>query len=83
MQVFHLLEKLDALSLSDLEQSTDVEKHAVHMRFISKHTFNARINSPSPFNFLHSRFKSTVFFPTEEAPSFSQKKWAIVSTMAF
>ena len=62
------------LHLSDLEQSTDVEKHAVHTRFISKHTFNARINSPNPFNFLHSRFKCTVFFQTEETPTFSWKK---------
>ena len=62
------------LPLSDLEQVTDVEKRVVFMRFIFKHAFNARINSPSPFNFLQSRFKSTVFSLTEEAPTFSQGK---------
>ena len=62
------------LPLSDLEQSTDVEKHAVHTCFVSKHAFNAHINSPSPFNFVHSRFKSTLFFSTEEAPTFSREK---------
>ena len=62
------------LPLSDLEQPTDVEKHAVHMHFVSKHAFNAHINSLSPFNFLHSRFKSTVFFPTKEALTFRQGK---------
>ena len=71
------------LSLNDLEQPTDVEKHAVHMRFVSKHTFNARINPPSPFYFLHLKFKSTVFSQTEEAPTFSREKRGIVSTMAF
>ena len=62
------------LPLSDLEPSTDVEKHAVHTCFKSKHTFNARINSPSPFNFLHLRFQNTIFFPTEEVPTFSREK---------
>ena len=62
------------LPLNDLEPSIDVEKHVVHTCFISKHTFNARINSPSPFNFLHSRFKSTIFFPTEDVPTFSREK---------
>ena len=62
------------LPLSDLEPSTNVEKHAAHTCFISKHTFNARINSLIPFNFLHSRFKNTVFFPTEEVPTFSWEK---------
>ena len=74
MRVLHLQEELSTLSLGDLEQSTDVEKDAVHTCFISKHTFNACINSPSTFNFLYSRFKSTIFFPTEEAPTFSRKK---------
>ena len=55
----------------------------VHTCFISKHTFNARINSPSPFNFLHSSFKSTIFFPTEEVPTFSWEKGGIVGTMDF
>ena len=62
------------LSLNDLEQPTDVDKHAVHKRFASKHAFNARINPPSPFYFLHSKFKSTVFSPTEGAPTFSREK---------
>ena len=62
------------LPLGDLEPSTNVKKHAVHTFFISKHTFNTRINSPSPFNFLQSRFKNTVFFPTEEVPTFSREK---------
>ena len=44
------------------------------MCFISKHTFNACINSPSPFNFLYSRFKNIVFFPTREVPIFSREK---------
>ena len=66
--------ELAALPLSDLKPSNDIEKHAVHKYCISKHTFNARINSPSPFNFLHSRFKNTVFFPTEEVPTFSREK---------
>ena len=62
------------LPLSDLKQSIDVEKHVVHTRFVSKHVFNAHINTPSPFNFLHSMFKSTVFFSTEEAPTFNREK---------
>ena len=74
MRVLHRQEELVVLPLSDLEPSTDVEKHAVHTCFISKHTFNARINSPSPFNFLHSRFKNTIFFPTIEGPTFSREK---------
>ena len=63
------------LPFNDLEPSTDVKKHAVHTCFISKHMFNARINSPSPFNFFHSRFKNTIFFPTEEVSTFSREKW--------
>ena len=74
MGVLHKQKELIGLPLSDLEPSTDVEKHVVHTCFISKHTLNAHINSPSPFNFLHSRFKSTIFFPTEEVPTFSQAK---------
>ena len=74
LRVLHSQEELATLPLNDLEQSTDVKKHAVHMRFISKHTFNARINSPSPFNSLHTRFKSTVFFPIEEVLTFSREK---------
>ena len=62
------------LPLSDLEQSTGVGKRAVHTRFISKHAFNGRINSPNPFSFLHSRSKSTVFFPTEEVSTLSWEK---------
>ena len=62
------------LPLSDLEQSTGVRKCAVHKRFISKHAFNGRINSPSPFSFFHSRSKSIVFFPTEEVSTFSREK---------
>ena len=72
--VLHRQKEHIALHLSDLEPSIDVEKHVVHTCFISKHTFNARINSPSPFNFLHSRFKSIIFFPTEEVPTFSREK---------
>ena len=62
------------LLLSDLEQPVDVEKRAVPTRFVSKYAFNVPINSSSPFNFLHSRFKSTIFSPTKEAPTFSQGK---------
>ena len=62
------------LPLSDLEPSIDVEKSVVPTRFVSKHAFNACINSLSPFNFLHSRFKSTVFSPKEEAQTFSRGK---------
>ena len=62
------------LPLSDLEQSTGVGKRAIHTRFISKHAFNGRINSPNPFSFLHLRSESTVFFPTEEVSTFSQEK---------
>ena len=62
------------LLLNYLKQPTDVEKHAVHTRFVSKLAFNARINSPSPFYFLYSTFKSTVFSPTEEASTFNREK---------
>ena len=55
------------LPLSDLKQLTGVGKSAIH-------TFNGRINSLGPFSFLHSRSKSTVFFPTEEVSTFSQEK---------
>ena len=59
---------------SDLEQLTGVGKRAVHTCFISKHVFNGHINSPSPFSFMHSRSKSTVFFPIEEVSTFSREK---------
>ena len=62
------------LPLSDLKQPTNVEKRAVPMLFVSKYVFNARINSPSLFNFLHSRFKTTVHSLIEEAPTFSWGK---------
>ena len=62
------------LPLSDLEQSTGVGKRTVNTCFLSKHAFNGRINSLSPFIFLLSRSKSTVFFPTEEVSTFSREK---------
>ena len=75
MGVLHRQKELIALPLNDLEPSIDVEKHVVHTCFISKHTFNAHINSPSPFNFLYSRFKSTIFFPTNLQPGKRGALW--------
>ena len=56
-----------------------VGKHALPTHFISTQTspygaFNVHINSPGPFNFPHSRFKNTIFSPTEKTQTFSQGK---------
>ena len=65
MRVLHREEELDALPLSDLEPSTDVEKLAIHTCFISRHMFNAYINSPNPSTFSTQGLKTPYFFPTE------------------
>ena len=46
--------------------------------------FNVHVNSPNPFNFLHPRFKSTVFFPRLKKHKIPiGEKGGIVSTMIF
>ena len=56
-----------------------IGKRALSTHFISKRAspnneFNARINSPSPFNFPHSKFRNTVFSLIEKAQTFNQGK---------
>ena len=83
MGVLHRQKELIALPLSHLEPSTDVEKHVVHTCFISKHTFNARINSPSPFNFSTQCLKAPYFSRLKKYQPSAGKKGGIVGTMTF
>ena len=71
------------LLLGDLKQLTDVEKHAVHMRFASKHvsmhTFILSVLS----TFYTKGLKASYFSRLKKHQPLVRKKGGIVSTVAF